>query len=78
MDAQQTDSNFILVTVYIDIIMRHFSTVQNVKLGECRILWGKRDQAAYILATEGRIIYLGVSEVTIVVGSLLWPIFASV
>ena len=27
MDAQQTESNFILVTVYIGIIMRHFSIV---------------------------------------------------
>ena len=52
MEAQQSESNFILVTVYIGIIVRHFSTVQNVKLGESRTLWGKHEQAAYILTAE--------------------------
>ena len=46
-----------------------------------RTLWGEREQAACILATEERMIYqtlLSVSEVTMVGGSLWWHIFGSV
>jgi len=52
MEAQQSESNLILVTVYIGIIVRHFSTVQNVKLGESRTLLGKHQQAAYTIWWE--------------------------
>ena len=46
-------------------------------LGEFRTLWGECEQAAYILATKGRIRHqklLCVSEVTVVVGGLRWHI----
>ena len=46
-----------------------------------RTLWGEREQAACILATEERMIYqtlLSVSEVTMVGGYLWWHIFGSV
>ena len=45
-----------------------------------RTLWGEHGQAAFILATEERMIYqtlLSVSEATIVVGSLWWHIFGT-
>jgi len=50
-------------------------------LGECRTLWGEREQAACILATEERMKYqtlLSVSNITIAVGSLWWHILALV
>ena len=44
---------------------------------ECRTLWGKREQAAFILATEERVRHqklLNFTEMTIVVGSLWWHV----
>jgi len=37
-------------------------------------LWGEREQAACILATEDRMSYQNISEMTIVLGSLWWHI----
>ena len=46
-------------------------------LGECRTLWGEREQAACILATEERMRYQNVSKTTSAVGSLWWHIVST-
>ena len=48
-----------------------------VVLGECRTLWGEREQAACILATKESMRYQKLLEVTILVGSLRWHIVGS-
>ena len=50
------------------------------QLGQCRTLWGEREQAACILATEERMRcqkLLDVSEMAIIVGSLWWNIVST-